>query len=171
MQVMSGGVGSSVRRKVFGARVFGTAGFAAVGRRVAPPADLALQRLSGGRVSLTGMGGLPFLVLHTVGRRSGLPRTTPLIYARAEGGDGGFLVVGSNWGQPGQPAWALNLRSEPQVSVEVRGRRRAVTARLLEGEERAEAWQRLLAFWPAYDDYAERASGRELWVFLLKPTD
>lgn len=159
---------TDLRRRVLGAGVFGTAGFAAVGRRVAPPADRALQRLSRGRLSLTELGGLPFLMLHTVGRRTGQPRATPLIYARM---DGGYIVVGSNWGQPGQPAWALNLRAAPAAEVEIRGRRRAVSARVLDGEERAEAWKLLLEFWPAYDDYAGRAAGRELWVFLLTPGD
>ena len=153
---------------MLGFGVFGTAGFAAVGRRVAPPADRVLQRLSRGRVSLTAMGGLPFLMLHTIGRRTGQPRATPLIYART---DAGYIVVGSNWGQTGQPGWALNLRAAPTAEMEIRGRRRPVTARVLEGAERAEAWKLLLEFWPAYDDYAGRADGRELWVFLLTPAE
>ena len=153
--------------RVFGRRVFGSARFAAIGRRVAPGADLALQRISRGKVSLVGLGGLPFLVLHTVGRRTGEPRTTPLLYANTADG---YVVVGSNWGQATQPGWAFNLRAQPAAEVEVRGKRQAVTARLLEGEERAEAWKHLLEFWPAYDDYEVRASEREIWVFLLTPT-
>jgi deazaflavin-dependent oxidoreductase (nitroreductase family) len=149
-------------------KAIGNPRFVAVGKRVAPRTDLVLQRLSGGRLAMSELAGLPFLVLHTVGRRSGLPRATPLICRPT---DQGFLVVGSNWGQTGQPAWALNLRAEPDVSVDFRGRRRAVTARLLAGDERAAAWAQVSYQWPPFDDYVVRAGGRELMVFLLSPKD
>lgn len=149
-------------------KMIGDPRFVAVGKRVAPRTDLVLQRLSGGRLSMSELAGVPFLVLHTVGRKSGLPRATPLICLPV---DDGFLVVGSNWGQTGAPAWALNLRAEPAVSVDFRGRRRAVVARILEGEERAEAWVKMAHLWPPFDDYVVRAGGRELLVFLLSPKD
>ena len=107
-------------------------------------------------------------MLETTGRRTGQPRVTPLTYA-TQGTD--FLVVGSNWGQPRQPAWALNLRTKPEAVVLLRGTRIPVTARTLEGAERAEAWQLLLAVWPAYDDYVERVqahTAREIIVFRLE---
>ena len=58
-------------------RVIGDPRFVAVGKRVAPRTDLVLQRLSGGRLAMSELAGLPFLVLHTVGRRSGLPQHVP----------------------------------------------------------------------------------------------
>jgi deazaflavin-dependent oxidoreductase (nitroreductase family) len=149
-------------------RLIGGPFFSAVGKRVFPRSDLALQRVTRGRLSLTTAAGLPLLLLETTGRRTGQPRVTPLTYA-TQGTD--FLVVGSNWGQPRQPAWALNLRAKPEAVVLLRGTRIAVTARMLEGAEHAEAWQLLLAVWPAYDDYVERVqahAAREIMVFRLE---
>jgi deazaflavin-dependent oxidoreductase (nitroreductase family) len=149
-------------------RLVGGSFFTAVGKRVFPRSDLALQQVTRGRLSLTSAVGLPLLLLETTGRRTGRPRTTPLTYA-TQGTD--FIVVGSNWGRPHQPAWALNLRAKPEAVVSSRGTRIPVTARTLEGAERAEAWQLLLAVWPAYDDYVERVqadTAREIMVFRLE---
>jgi deazaflavin-dependent oxidoreductase (nitroreductase family) len=149
-------------------RLTGGSLFTAVGKRLIPRSDLALQRLTRGRLSLTAAVGLPFLLLETTGRRTGQPRVIPLTYA-TQGTD--ILVVGSNWGRPHQPAWALNLRAKPEAFVTLRGTRIPVTATMLTGTERAEAWQLLLAVWPAYDDYVERVrehTAREIMVFRLE---
>jgi len=154
--------------RILPTRLLGSIGFAAVGRRVFPRADLALQRLTRGRVSLTAATGMPLLLLETTGRRSGLPRVTPLTYA-TEGGD--YLVVGSNWGQRSQPDWVLNLLAQPEAVVSVHARRTPVIARVLQDEERSMAWPLLLEVWPAYDEYVERVhatSGREIMVFRLE---
>ena len=142
----------------------GSTAFGAIGRRVFPRADLAVQRATGGRLSVSGSVGMPLLLLTTVGRRSGEPRVTPLTFAR-DGSD--FVVVGSNWGQQGHPAWALNLRAEPNASLELHGRRIEVAARILQGAERAAAWDRLVAVWPPFAAYSRRATERELLVFRL----
>ena len=142
----------------------GTAGFARIGKRVFPRVDLAAQRASRGRLSLTGGVGIPLLLLTTTGRHSGQPRVTPLIYAE----DGaGYLVVGSNWGQREHPAWALNLSAAPDAAVEIHGSRTEVTARPLHDGERADAWKLLTTVWPHFDTYARRATERELLVFRL----
>jgi deazaflavin-dependent oxidoreductase (nitroreductase family) len=149
-------------------RMLGSSAFSAVGKRVFPRADVVLQRISRGRVSLTATVGLRLLLLETTGRRTGQPRVTPLIYV-SQGTD--FVVAGSNWGQQPQPAWALNLLAAPEAAVSVHGTRVAVTARVLHGEERAAAWSLLLEVWPAYDEYVRRVrttSDREIMVFRLE---
>lgn len=82
---------------------------------------------------------------------------------------GSFLVVGSNFGQPRHPVWTGNLLKNPDAKVTYAGRTFDVTATLLEGAERAEAWPRLTQVWPVYDRYVEM-SGRDLRVFRLTPT-
>ncbi|MBR7835245.1 nitroreductase family deazaflavin-dependent oxidoreductase [Actinospica durhamensis] len=149
-------------------RLLGSSGFAAIGRRVFPRADLLLQRLSRGRVSLTAAAGMPLLLLETVGRRTGEARITPLTYA-TQGSD--FLVAGSNWGQERQPGWALNLLAKPEAVVDLHGSRIPVTSRQLHDAERAAAWSLLLEIWPAYDQYVRRVhetSDREIMVFRLE---
>ena len=135
--------------------------------RLAPllvPADRLVGRLTGGRVVALGL--VPSLILTTTGRRSGLPRRSPLLYVRD--GDA-FVVIGSNWGKTGQPAWSHNLLADPRATVTVGGRHLPVTARLATGAERERLWERLVAEWPAYRTYVERAGGRDIRVFRLTP--
>ncbi|MDT7804548.1 MAG: hypothetical protein QOI78_7981 [Actinomycetota bacterium] len=126
-------------------------------------ADKKLHKVFGGRVSLVALAGLPSLRLTTTGRKSGLPRSTNLLYF-PHGGD--FVLTGSNWGRPNNPAWTLNLRADPKAEVALAGRPVAVVARELEGEEYAAMWRELLAFWPGYAMEQEEA-GRPLPVFVL----
>lgn len=132
-----------------------------------PQVDASLRRLSRGRVDFALLGRVPGLVLLVHGRLTGRLREVAL---QARAVDGGWVVCGSNWGLPDDPAWALNLRVDPRPAVQIRGRRRPVTARELHGEERDRMWTRLIAVWPAFDGYRER-SGRTIPLFLLTPTD
>jgi deazaflavin-dependent oxidoreductase (nitroreductase family) len=125
--------------------------------------DAAVQRWTGGRLAVARLGGMTTVLLTTTGRRTGLPRDTPLI-AIPEGGS--LLLVGSNWGKPGHPAWSTNLLANPNATIRTRGHTFPVTATLLTGDERAEAWPLLIRTWPVYDDYTAR-SNRELRVFRV----
>lgn len=139
--------------------------FARIGRKLVP-LDVAMQKRTGGRLSLLGMAGLPSLLLTVPGRRSGLPRSVPLLYVPC--GDE-LLVVGSNWGQSHHPAWSANLLAHPEALAWVHGRQMRVRARLAGGDERRRLWDTVVQTWPAYETYAERAGGRELRLFVLTP--
>ncbi len=108
--------------------------------------------------------GTEILLLSTRGRRSGEPRTTPLI----ERPDGeGWVIVASKGGTPENPAWYENLQAEPDAEIQVKADRIAVRARTAEGEERARLWQKMAEVWPAYDEYQQRTS-REIPVVVLE---
>jgi deazaflavin-dependent oxidoreductase (nitroreductase family) len=139
--------------------------FASLGRRLVP-IDRWLLRRTGGRWSITGNRGLPSLLLTTTGRKSGQPRTQPLLYA-ADGD--GYIVVGSNWGQQHQPAWTGNLLANPEASATIGKAEIPVRAELATGDERARLWRIVEELWPAYNTYAERASNRDIRVFRLAP--
>ncbi|GAA1961950.1 nitroreductase/quinone reductase family protein [Catenulispora subtropica] len=139
--------------------------FATTFKGVAPHVDRFLGRATGGRVFILTGTGRPTLLLTTTGRKSGQERTVPLLYAER---GGGYVVVGSNWGQHHHPAWALNLLADPRATVTIRGKAKPVRARVLEGDERERAWTTVTKLWPGYDDYAERA-GRDVNVFVLEP--
>jgi F420H(2)-dependent quinone reductase len=96
-----------------------------------------IYRLTGGAVGKH-VGGRPALMLHTVGRKTGKPRTTALTYA-TDGDD--YLIVASYGGSPQHPAWFLNLRANPRVEVQVGRRRWPATARVADGDERERLWQ------------------------------
>ena len=91
-------------------------------------AHVSLYARTGGRVGHRLMG-VPTLLLHTTGRRSGLRRTAVLAYGR-DGSD--FVVVASNDGRDEPPAWLLNVRADPAVTVQVARRSAAGRARVVE---------------------------------------
>lgn len=129
--------------------------------------DKGLQRATRGRVSVLDVAGLPNLTLTVPGRKSGEPRSTPLLCVPH---DGGWLVAGSYFGGPRMPVWVHNLRSADTAEVSLGGRTRRVLARELEGDERGRAWQVMLRTWPNYAKYEQRTD-RTIPVFHLVPTD
>ena len=139
--------------------------FVSVMSTVAPSIDRAVHRLTGGRTLLM-PALLPSLMLTTTGPVTGQPRQVPLLCHREP--DGSFLIVASNFGKSNHPAWSSNLLAIPQATVTRAGRSLPVTAALLEGPERALAWEQLTKVWPPYETYAQR-SGRQLKVFRLTP--
>jgi deazaflavin-dependent oxidoreductase (nitroreductase family) len=108
--------------------------------------------------------GTTTLILTTTGRRSGEPRSTPLIYLRH--GDA-YAVVASKGGSDEPPAWYLNLEADPQVQVQVLGDRFAARARTATAEEKPELWKKMVGTWPAYEEYQQKTS-REIPVVLLE---
>lgn len=126
--------------------------------------QVRLMHLTRGRVGSKLMG-VPVLVLHHRGRRSGQARETPLMYLE-DGAD--VVVVGSKGGTDTHPAWFHNLMAMPETEVEVGGERRRVRPRLADTEERARLWPRLVELYPPYEEYQSFTS-REIPVILLKP--
>jgi F420H(2)-dependent quinone reductase len=118
-------------------------------------ANRLLTRLSGGKLG-SRKRGIPIGLLTTTGRRSGRPRTTPLMYLH----DGRrYLVVASNGGDDRPPAWLLNLEANPEASFEPNGRRLRVRGRIVDPGERSRLWPRLVdhnPLWAGVQTYTER---------------
>ncbi|MDO9495017.1 MAG: nitroreductase family deazaflavin-dependent oxidoreductase [Nocardioides sp.] len=129
--------------------------------------DKHLQDTTRGRVTLLRLAGLPNLTLTVVGRKSGIPRTTPLLCVPY--GDA-WLIAGSNFGGTKPPLWVNNLRASPNAEVLHDGERVPVTAREVEGDERAAMWQVMLRTWPNYARYEQRTA-RTIPVFLVQPIE
>lgn len=127
--------------------------------------DKQLQSATRGRVTLLQLAGLPNLTLTVVGRKSGITRTTPLLCVPY---DNAWLVAGSNFGGARPPLWVNNLRAAPSAEVLHDGKRVPVTAREVDGEERATMWHVMLRTWPNYALYEQRTS-RTIPVFLVQP--
>lgn len=130
------------------------------------PLDRALQQRTAGRVGLLRLIGMRSLLLTTTGRKTGQPRTVPLLYV-ADGSD--FVVAGSNWGGGSHPGWSANLLAHPHAQVCVDGRRIPVRAELATGQQRKRLWQLLVREWPTYRDYQRSAGERQIRVFRLVP--
>jgi deazaflavin-dependent oxidoreductase (nitroreductase family) len=121
-------------------------------------------RETGGEVGHIWKEGSTILLLTTIGRTSGEPRTTPLIYA--EDGDR-YVIVASQGGAPDHPGWYKNLAQTPEVELQVRGEVFPAQARTAEGEERERLWRKANEIWPHYDEYA-RKTEREIPVVVLE---
>jgi deazaflavin-dependent oxidoreductase (nitroreductase family) len=107
--------------------------------------------------------GAEILLLNTVGRNSGEPRTMPLIH-RVDGDR--WVVVASKGGWPKHPGWYENLQANPDATIEVGAEQIPVRATTAEGEERRRLWSRMTEVWPAYDEYQARTN-REIPVVVL----
>ena len=122
-----------------------------------------LYRATGGRVGAK-LAGQRMLLLEHVGRKTGRPRVTPLLYI--EDGER-LLLVASNAGDDRHPAWWLNLRERPEAVVQLGGSRVPVRARSAEGPERERLWPMLEACYPPYAEYRARTR-REIPVVILE---
>lgn len=123
-----------------------------------------IYRLSGGRVGVT-IGGMGMLILTTKGRRSGKSRAAPLGYMMDQDS---YVVIASYGGSATNPSWYLNLIDQPRASVQVKGRKVAVTARTVTAEAREQLWSRLIAKAPLYQKFQD-STARQIPLVLLTP--
>jgi len=121
-------------------------------------------RETGGEVGHRWKRGSKVLLLTTKGRKTGEPRTSPLIYE--EDGDR-YVVVASKGGAETHPRWYLNLRENPNVVLQVLDEVFPAHARTAEGEERERLWQLVTKQWPDYDRYQTKTD-REIPVVVLE---
>jgi F420H(2)-dependent quinone reductase len=129
--------------------------------------NTAAYRLSNGRVAAHVPGGAPICLLTTIGRRSGRPRTVPLLYIPHD--DDQIVVVASHGGMSTHPEWYLNLTADTRATLDIGSRRRSVTARAASDAERAQLWPALTAVYPRFDAY-QRRTDRVIPVLILAPT-
>lgn len=108
---------------------------------------------------------MPVLVLTTTGRRSGRRRQTMLTTPVHD--DHRIVLVASYGGDPRHPAWFLNLRDHPEVTVTMGGKHRPMKARVATAEEKAELWPQIVRAYSGYGGYQERTE-REIPVVVLE---
>jgi deazaflavin-dependent oxidoreductase (nitroreductase family) len=126
--------------------------------------DRKIQGATRGTWSILRIAGLPNLMLTVVGRKSGLPRTTPLLCV-PYGDD--HLIAGSYFGGPNPPVWVANVRAADEVTVTVRGASHTAVPREIGDDERDAIWAHMVKTWPNFEKYAERTD-RKIPLFLLE---
>ncbi|MER5778466.1 nitroreductase family deazaflavin-dependent oxidoreductase [Streptomyces sp. NPDC002039] len=109
--------------------------------------------------------GTQTLLLTTVGRVSGHPVRTPLIYGEDAGR---YLVVASKGGDTAHPLWYRNLTAHPEVRIQVGPKIVQGVARTATPEERAGFWPLMVGHWPAYDEYQAKTD-REIPIVVIEP--
>ena len=129
--------------------------------------QVAIYRKSNGRLLNKFLGGYPICVVTTTGAKSGQPRSIPLIHLPH--GDNKLLVA-SQGGMPGNPAWYYNVVAHPEVQILVDGQEKTYRARRVSDEEKAELWPHLLSLYPDFDEYQARTD-RNIPVFSCEPVD
>jgi deazaflavin-dependent oxidoreductase (nitroreductase family) len=124
-----------------------------------------ILRGTGGRV-LNSALGMQVVELHTVGRKSGLPRSTMLTAPVIDGQR--IVLVASKGGDDRDPDWYRNLMAHPDAELTVDGQRRQVRARRASAEEKAELWPRVVAAYGGYAGY-QRRTQRDIPLVLCEP--
>ena len=124
-------------------------------------------RASRGRVGWR-IARMATVELHTVGRKTGQPRTTILSAPIVE--PERIVLVASKGGSDRHPAWYLNLVAHPDVAIDLRDGRRAMPARTATPEEKARLWPRITAAYPGYARYQERTR-RDIPVVVCEPRE
>ena len=133
-------------------------------RRTFMRAHIALYRLSGGLLG-SRVPSRSFLLLTTIGRKSGQERVTPIFYIPR---DDDFILVASNWGEQFSPVWWLNLQAQPQAKVRVGRKQFVVVARQADAAERARLWPSIVARYGEFERYQQRVT-REIPLVILSP--
>ena len=123
-------------------------------------------RVTRGRIGAQ-LGTQTILLLHTVGRKSGQPRVTPIAYFHYEGK---YLIVESNWGKDPHADWYFNLRNQAQTSIEVNGQTIQVHVGFAEGDEYTRLWEYVTKKHPPYLDY-QKMTKRKIPIVVLNPVN
>jgi len=127
-----------------------------------------LIAISGGRVGRS-FSGMPVVELTTIGRKSGQPRSTMLTSPYQEGDR--TYIVASRGGDDHNPAWFLNLRDDPQVTVSIQGGPpQRMLAEMAQPDERARVWPLLTSKHANYAGY-QKKTRREIPLVILTPIE
>ncbi len=127
---------------------------------------IRIFRASGGQ-KMNRMRGMPVALVTAPGRKSGQPRTVPLLYVEA---DGDYIVCASAGDAPKHPAWYYNLEAAGQATLELPGRKVDAEVVVAEGEERAQLFAKMCAAGKFYAAYQKKAGSRVIPMIRLRPT-
>jgi deazaflavin-dependent oxidoreductase (nitroreductase family) len=146
----------------FGSTSFGAWFFS----KTLAPMDRACRKVTKGRTSVPQLlAGLPVMFVTTKGRKSGQPRTTPLIAVPT--GDS-LALIGTNFGQTRTPGWVYNLETNPAVRVRYHDIEFDGIVRPATDSERSDIWKTASTVYPGYDKYQQRITGRHIRIFVLE---
>ena len=111
------------------------------------------ERSGGAEANTLRDTGLPIIIVTTRGARSGKIRKTPLMRVEHEGE---YALVASVGGAPKHPVWYHNLKADPTAVMLQDGPEPwDADVREVDGDERAEWWDRAVAAFPPYAEYQQ----------------
>ncbi len=124
-----------------------------------------VYRVTNGKLGGRFRGGAPVCLVTTTGRRTGKPRTVPLLYMR-DGSD--VVIVASKGGMPRHPEWYLNIQADSGVEIEVGAEKGRYVARTADPQTRERLWSDLTTMYSDFDSYQSRAD-RVIPVIVCSP--
>ena len=131
--------------------------------------DGAVFKITRGRATFTSwLAGLPVAWLTTTGAKSGAERTSPVLAIPS--GDGRLVVIASNYGQRNNPSWYHNSRANPRTRIHFDGAEQEMVARVLEGDEREQWYERGIEIYPGWVQYRKRAPRQIPVIELSSPS-
>lgn len=110
--------------------------------------------------------GAPLLLLHTIGRRTGIERVKPVMYLKDRER---YLIFASKGGAETNPDWYHNLKAHPDVQIEVGDEMIDVHAEEVLGAEHDLLYGRQASLYPRFADY-QRQTKRVIPVIALNRT-
>jgi deazaflavin-dependent oxidoreductase (nitroreductase family) len=151
-------------------RVVARVAFTPVGqwflRNVSPHVDPLLVRLSRGWISTVAV--TPVVLLTHTGARSGIRRTTPLIYFTDRDR---VILIASNYGSARHPAWYHNVKANPEVTLSARGFEGPFIAGEVTGPERDRLWALAMGWLAGYGEYQRSAGQRQIPMLAFSPAN
>ncbi len=131
--------------------------------------DKIFLKVSKGQMTLSNiLTGLDVVTLTTIGAKSGLPRTWPLLCIRDADDPNLLGFIASNWGQRHHPAWYFNLKANPRATCSRGNRVTTYIAHEANGEEYERFWRYASETYLGYPLYKQRAGGRHIPIMILK---
>ncbi len=122
------------------------------------------ERSGGTQATTLGDRGIPVVVVTSTGAKSGKIRKNPVM--RVEH-DGAYALVASKGGAPENPVWYHNLVAHPSVELQDHAEKWDMTVREVTGDERGMWWERAVAVYPDYADYADKTE-RKIPIFVAE---
>ena len=113
-------------------------------------ANTWIYQKTDGKIGGKFLQGAPVALLTTTGRKTGEPRVSPLLFWR----EGNRIVfIASQGGAANNPMWYLNLKANPNVTVQIKDEVLNLTARDATEDERAQYWTKMAQMYTSFDDY------------------
>lgn len=130
-----------------------------------------LRHTNGRMTAVNFFSGVPVVTITTIGAKSGLPRTQPLIAIRDPDAPQIIALIASNWGQKTNPAWYYNLKANPEVIVTENESSQTFIAHQASDAEYDRFWKIGVQIYPGYSKYQDRNKQRRIPIMILIPKE
>jgi len=127
--------------------------------------DFYALKITGGKHTLSELGGWTVIQLTTIGAKTGQERTMPLLAGVEEDR---IALIASSYGRERNPGWYYNLKAHPECKVTYKNVSLSYIAREVEGDEYEKYWRLVTSNYVGYEKYKKTAAHRHIPVIVLE---